>query len=254
MADRQGETAPGQAGFDPRFPARFQPGYDAAQDAGGRPDPEVQSSGALSRPTQGRAGSSQATQGQAVRDHAALSRPPQGEAVQDQAAPGRTMQGTTRIAAPEPTPPRAEARHAAASAEAPQAEQAPGITVLGFTPGVSVTGHSTPPATRRIRRSWWGRVNPYLVLLLVLGIAFIVGAIEWARTFVLGADYFSSGPMDQFQVVMMQFSLFGVPMLFVLGLATLTAVVAILAVQWPGRRQNEETSSPSAAPPPAPAP
>ena len=222
MADRQGEPAPGQTGFDPRFPARFQPGYDATQDAGGRPDSEVQVPEA----------SSQATRGEAVRD---------------QAAQGRASQGPARIAAPEPTPPRAEARHSAASAAAPQAEQEPGITVLDFTPGVSVTGHSTPPATRRIRRSWWRHINPYLVVLTLLGVGFIVGASEWARIFVAGPGGFDE-PLNETWMAFLQFAILGVPLLFVLGLATLTAVVAILALRWPRHPRNAETPPPSAAP------
>lgn len=242
MADRQGEPVPGQTGFDPRFPARFQPGYDAAQDAGGRADSEVQVPEASSHAAQG-----QTLQGQTVRDRAALNQPTQGEAVQGEAGPGRASQGPTRIAAPEPPSPLAEARRSAASAAAPQAGQAPGITVLGFTPGVSVTGHSTPPATRRIRRSWWRRINPYLVALTLLGAGFIAGASEWARIFVAGARGFDE-PVDETWMAFVQFAILGVPLLFVLGLATLTAVVAILALRWPRHSRNDETPHPSAAP------
>lgn len=79
---------------------------------------------------------------------------------------------------------------------------------------------------------WWRRFNPWLVLLWVIGVAFILGgiwfvsAIEgWSRTQQTGFDSYLMS-------LIYQMSWLGVPLLIVLGLATLTSTVVILAARW----------------------
>jgi hypothetical protein len=82
---------------------------------------------------------------------------------------------------------------------------------------------------------WWRRANPYLLALAALGVAFIVAGLFLANLGIEGVrNGFESGPGQDAYVAQMiaQIGLFGTPMLIVLGLATLTSVVGILAFRW----------------------
>lgn len=80
---------------------------------------------------------------------------------------------------------------------------------------------------------WWRRVNPWFLVLWVLGVVFIlVGAsimsfvFDWANSPQRQAEFgFATS-------ILMQSTLWGAPMLIVLGLATLTSTVVILAARW----------------------
>ena len=82
---------------------------------------------------------------------------------------------------------------------------------------------------------WWRRVNPYLLALGALGVIFIMTGFGLVNTAAEGMRAgFNSNPGDDsfFWQMFWQMSLFGAPMLVVLGLATLSSIVVILAVRW----------------------
>ncbi|MBB5632982.1 hypothetical protein BKA04_001205 [Cryobacterium mesophilum] len=82
-------------------------------------------------------------------------------------------------------------------------------------------------------RAWWQRLNPWIIVLWALGVVFIAAGIgflflvaEWQRTSGFGG-------VDGYLVSLLaQLTFFGSPMLVVLGLATLTSTVVILAFRW----------------------
>ncbi|HEY9497952.1 MAG TPA: hypothetical protein VIQ78_02900 [Terrimesophilobacter sp.] len=81
---------------------------------------------------------------------------------------------------------------------------------------------------------WWRRFNPWLVVLWLLGLGFILGGL-WLTSF--AALAFRSGEpqggADAYLLSMLaQMSFFGAPMFVTLGLATLTSTVVILAARW----------------------
>lgn len=81
---------------------------------------------------------------------------------------------------------------------------------------------------------WRRRFNPWLVVLWVLGVAFILAGF-WLID--IAARGFQSGePMggaDSYLMSLLsQMVFFGSPMLVALGLATLTSTVVILAARW----------------------
>jgi hypothetical protein len=80
---------------------------------------------------------------------------------------------------------------------------------------------------------WWRRVNPWFVVLWVLGAVFILGGV-WLVSVVEAWSQASQGfDGGGFLVSMIiQISWIGVPMLITLGLATLTSTVVILAARW----------------------
>lgn len=79
---------------------------------------------------------------------------------------------------------------------------------------------------------WWRQVNRWIVALWAIGVAFILAGvavmgfvIDWAGSAQqVGFDYVAS--------ILMQSLMSGAPMLIVLGLATLTSTVVILAARW----------------------
>jgi hypothetical protein len=80
---------------------------------------------------------------------------------------------------------------------------------------------------------WWRRFNPWLVLLWLLGVGFILVGL-WLMSFAALA-FRSSEPTgaDGYLLSMLaQMSFFGAPMVITLGLATLTSTVVILAARW----------------------
>ena len=81
--------------------------------------------------------------------------------------------------------------------------------------------------------AWWRRINPWIIVLWVLGVAFIVGGI--AFTYLLGGmtDPFGQNASSGYVIsALFQMAMFGVPLLIVLGLATITASFVILAIRW----------------------
>jgi hypothetical protein len=82
--------------------------------------------------------------------------------------------------------------------------------------------------------AWWRRFNPWLVVLWVLGVVFILAGLglihfvaDWTQNGQQGGDY-----QSYLMSVMLQMAWFGAPMLITLGLATLTSTVVILAARW----------------------
>lgn len=105
-----------------------------------------------------------------------------------------------------------------------------GSDVAGTVP----TSGLSDPVTEPQVRAWWQRINPWLILLWVLGIAFIgagVGLIYLSMPSVSGGgDYY--GNSSNLMFFMLQSAYFGSPLLIVLGLATITSSVVILANRW----------------------
>ena len=82
---------------------------------------------------------------------------------------------------------------------------------------------------------WWRRANPYLLALGALGVIFIATGFALANAAAEGMRTgFSGGPGDDgfFWQMFWQMTLWGAPMLIVLGLATLSSIVVILAARW----------------------
>ena len=80
---------------------------------------------------------------------------------------------------------------------------------------------------------WWRRFNPWFVVLWVLGVVFIgIGmfGIQLLTDGTLMRAYASGG--NQFISMLFQTIMLGSPMLIVLGLATLTSTIVILAARW----------------------
>jgi hypothetical protein len=79
--------------------------------------------------------------------------------------------------------------------------------------------------------AWRLRFNPWLVVLWVLGVVFILGAFWFASM----VETWSQSPQQNgglFVSMIIQMTWIGVPMLITLGLATLTSTVVILAARW----------------------
>ena len=81
--------------------------------------------------------------------------------------------------------------------------------------------------------AWWKRINPWIIVLWVLGVVFIVSGIAiiyltagLSTTF--GGNGYPSFPESLFY----QMALSGAPLLIVLGLATLTVSIVIFAIRW----------------------
>ena len=82
---------------------------------------------------------------------------------------------------------------------------------------------------------WWRRVNPYFLALGALGVIFIVAGFAFVNVAAEGMrSGFNSNLGDDsiFWQMFWQMSLFGSPMLIVLGLASLVSIVVILAARW----------------------
>ena len=80
---------------------------------------------------------------------------------------------------------------------------------------------------------WWHRFNPWLVVLWALGIAFMGGGWYLAQLLADGSLVSIDGAQwSQFASFVYQTVMLGTPMLVVLGLATLTSTVVILAARW----------------------
>ncbi|HEU4850472.1 MAG TPA: hypothetical protein VFS93_08680, partial [Terrimesophilobacter sp.] len=81
--------------------------------------------------------------------------------------------------------------------------------------------------------SRWRRINPWFFVLWALGLAFVLAGaavmsfvVEWVNSPQQQAGFgFASS-------VLMQSTLWGAPMLIVLGLATITSTIVILAARW----------------------
>jgi hypothetical protein len=79
---------------------------------------------------------------------------------------------------------------------------------------------------------WWRRVNPWFIALWAIGLIFLLGGV-WLVTVI---DELNRNPPQgdggYFPSLIFQMLWIGVPMLMVLGLATLTAPVVIMAARW----------------------
>ena len=76
---------------------------------------------------------------------------------------------------------------------------------------------------------WWRRVNPYLVALGVIGLA-IMGAAAAGVQYVY--DSATNSYTSQFDYIYVQLAVYGAPVVFSVGLATLVSIIVILAVRW----------------------
>lgn len=76
---------------------------------------------------------------------------------------------------------------------------------------------------------WWRRLNPYLVALGVLGVAILISAfalLQW----VYGA---AGNPYtQQVDYLLMQFTMFGAPIMVALGIAILASILVVLALRY----------------------
>lgn len=80
---------------------------------------------------------------------------------------------------------------------------------------------------------WWRRINPWFIALWAIGVVFILGGLWLLST----VEIWSQGPQafgggSFFVSILLQMSLFGVPILLGLGLATITSTVVIMAARW----------------------
>lgn len=78
---------------------------------------------------------------------------------------------------------------------------------------------------------WWRGFNPWFIVLWVLGIAFIIGALS-ASQLLQSFVQLSTDTSPAFASYVYQMVTLGSPMLIVLGLATLTSTIVILAARW----------------------
>ena len=85
-------------------------------------------------------------------------------------------------------------------------------------------------------RVWWRRVNPWFIVLWVLGVAFILaglGLVQLASA--MSEPSAQIGFQGFFFSMLYQMAWIGTPMLVILGLATLTSTVVIQAARWQSR-------------------
>lgn len=76
---------------------------------------------------------------------------------------------------------------------------------------------------------WWRRLNPYLVTLGVLGVGILLVAVallQWVY------ETASNPYTQQFDYLLMQFTMFGAPVMVALGVAILASIPAILALRY----------------------
>lgn len=81
---------------------------------------------------------------------------------------------------------------------------------------------------------WWRRINPWLIVLWILGIAIVLLAFQLANV-VFDAAFLqgqNSGNLGYFVSMLPQMVIFGLPSLICLGLATFVTPFVILAARW----------------------
>lgn len=75
----------------------------------------------------------------------------------------------------------------------------------------------------------WRRLNPYLVVLGVLGVGILLSALallQWVY------DAASNPYTQQFDYLLMQFTMFGAPVMVALGVAILAVIPTVLALRY----------------------
>lgn len=107
------------------------------------------------------------------------------------------------------------------------------------TPAGAASASASPAAASRSNaadsatdehepQAWWRRVNPYLVALAVVGVGLIGASVGWmAWVYSL-----ANGQYSQFDYIIVQFAMFGAPIMCAVGVATLVSILVILAVRW----------------------
>ncbi len=81
--------------------------------------------------------------------------------------------------------------------------------------------------------AWWQRINPWIIVLWALGAAFVIGGVAISFAVVGGAGAITGDTFPGYAVsALFQMAWFGVPLLIVLGLTTITASFVILAIRW----------------------
>lgn len=99
---------------------------------------------------------------------------------------------------------------------------AAGVTVAGEGADVDSSDEAEPLA-------WWRRLNPFLVALGVVGVALIVVALGWMAWVYEAA---TSPTTQQFDYLIMQFAMFGAPILLSVGVLSLVLILVVLAVRY----------------------
>src|SRR5690554_1446465 len=104
---------------------------------------------------------------------------------------------------------------------APDGTAAPSTTAASSEPHADTTPEDDQP--------FWRRLNPYLVALGVIGVALIGASLGW-----MGWVYsIANSPLtQQFDYLIMQFAMFGAPILLSVGVASLLSILVVLAVKW----------------------
>lgn len=119
--------------------------------------------------------------------------------------------------------PSSDAQESASRADGAARDTAVDAETTDASPEVDETADADAAAP------WWRRLNPYLVVLGLLGGAILLGALmllQWA--------YESAGNpyTQQFDYLLMQFTMFGAPVMIALGIAILASVPLVLALRW----------------------
>lgn len=76
---------------------------------------------------------------------------------------------------------------------------------------------------------WWRRLNPYLVVLGVLGVGILLSALallQWVY------ETANNPYTQQFDYLLMQFTMFGAPVMIALGVAILALIPTVLALRY----------------------
>lgn len=76
---------------------------------------------------------------------------------------------------------------------------------------------------------WWRRLNPYLVVLGVLGVGILLSALALLQWVYEAA---SQPYTQQFDYLLMQFTMFGAPVMVALGVAILALIPTVLALRY----------------------
>lgn len=112
-----------------------------------------------------------------------------------------------------------------AAASAPYSDAAAQQTVTDAASPVDAANddlHDVPT-------QWWRRLNPYLVALGVIGVVIMVAAAAGVQYVY---DAATNSYTNQFDYIFVQLAVYGAPVVFSVGLATLVSIVVILAARW----------------------
>ncbi|MBX3095090.1 MAG: hypothetical protein KF680_11220 [Cryobacterium sp.] len=116
--------------------------------------------------------------------------------------------------------------HGSASAPAGPARETSASTADGVAEASAEADEALDlePAT-----AWWRRLNPYLVVLGVLGVGILLSALallQWVY------ETASNPYTQQFDYLLMQFTMFGAPVMVALGVAILALIPTVLALRY----------------------